>query len=392
MATDVFIVAAKRSAIGRLGGALSELAAAEVGAQVIADLLKKSDVDPAAIDEIIIGQVLSGGAGQNPARQASLRGGLPAHVPASTLNMVCGAGQKSIHMAAQAIKAGDAGLILAGGQDSMSRAPYVVEKARFGQKMGDIAMRDMMVLDGLWDAFHDVHMGVTVEQIARRFQITRAEQDAFALASQQKTLAAQEAGRFAAEIAPISVPSRKGPQVFDTDEHPRATTLERLAAMRPAFEEDGTITAGNASGLNDGASAVLVASEKRMNELGLTPLARVASYASFGMEPMDMGLAPVGAARAALSRAGWSVDDLDVMEVNEAFAAQSIAVHREMGWDAERANPNGGAIALGHPLAASGNRIVVSLVHEMLRRNARRGLATLCIGGGMGVAICLERA
>ncbi|MCD2175532.1 acetyl-CoA C-acetyltransferase [Rhizobium sp. C4] len=392
MATDVFIVAAKRSAIGRLGGALSELAAAEIGAQVIAHLLKEADVDPAAIDEVIIGQVLSGGAGQNPARQASLRGGLPVHVPASTLNMLCGAGQKSIHMAAQAIKAGEADLILAGGQDSMSRAPYVVEKARFGQKMGDIAMRDMMVLDGLWDTFHDVHMGVTIEQIARRFQITRAEQDAFALASQQKALAAQEAGRFAAEIAPVSVPSLNGPQVFDTDEHPRATTLKRLAAMLPAFEQDGTITAGNASGLNDGASAVLVASEKRMNELGLTPLARIASYASFGMEPMDMGLAPVGAARGALSRAGWSVGDLDVMEVNEAFAAQSIAVHREMGWDPERANPNGGAIALGHPLAASGNRIVVSLAHEMMRGNARRGLATLCIGGGMGVAICLERA
>ncbi len=391
MASDVFIVAAKRSAIGRLGGALSELSAAEIGAQVIAHLVKEADIDPAAIDEVIIGQVLSGGAGQNPARQASLRGGLPASVPASTLNMVCGAGQKSIHMAAQAIKAGDADLILAGGQDSMSRAPYVVEKARFGQKMGDIAMRDMMVLDGLWDAFHDVHMGVTVEQIARRFQITRAEQDTFALASQQKAIAAQEAGRFAAEIAPVSVPSRNGPQVFDADEHPRATTLERLAAMSPAFEEDGTITAGNASGLNDGASAVLVASEKRMNELGLTPLARVAAYASYGTAPMDMGLAPVGAARAALARAGWNVDDLDVMEVNEAFAAQSIAVHREMGWDPERANPNGGAIALGHPLAASGNRIVVSLVHEMLRRNARRGLATLCIGGGMGVAICLER-
>ncbi len=391
MASDVFIVAAKRSAIGRLGGALSDLSAADIGARVIAHLLKEADVDPAAIDEVIIGQVLAGGAGQNPARQASLRGGLPVNVPASTLNMVCGAGQKSIHMAAQAIKAGDADLILTGGQDSMSRAPHIVEKARFGQKMGDISMRDMMVLDGLWDAFHDVHMGVTVEQIARRFQITRTEQDEFALASQQKALAAQTAGRFTTEIAPISLESRKGRQILDADEHPRETTLRHLSAMRPAFEANGTITAGNASGLNDGASAVLVASEKRMNELGLMPLARVASYASFGMDPMDMGLAPAGAARAALRIAGWSVNDLDVMEVNEAFAAQAIAVHGEMRWDPARANPNGGAIALGHPLAASGSRIVVSLVHEMVRCKAKRGLATLCIGGGMGVALCLER-
>ena len=388
--SEIFIAAAKRSPIGRLGGSLAGLSAAEIGAQVISGLLAGIDLDPAALDEVIAGQVLSGGAGQNPARQAALAAGIPVGVPAMTINKVCGAGQKSIHLAAQAIKAGDAGLILAGGQDSMSRAPYVVDKARFGQKMGDVEMRDMMILDGLWDAFHDVHMGVTVESLARKYRITRDEQDEFALASQRNAARALANKRFEQEIVPIRTRTRKGEVVFDRDEHPRETSLEKLGAMPPVFAEGGTITAGNSSGINDGASYVLVGDEARLAQLGLEPIARIASYASFAMEPMNMGLGPVGASRAALEKAGWTVRDLDVLEVNEAFAAQSLAVQREMNWDPEKVNPNGGAIALGHPLAGSGNRIVVSLVHEMTKRKARRGLATLCIGGGMGVAICLE--
>ncbi|MCB1444369.1 MAG: acetyl-CoA C-acetyltransferase [Rhizobiaceae bacterium] len=388
--SEIFIAAAKRSPIGRLGGSLAGLSAAEIGAQVISGLLAGIDLDPAALDEVIAGQVLSGGAGQNPARQAALAAGIPVGVPAMTINKVCGAGQKSIHLAAQAIKAGDARLILAGGQDSMSRAPYVVDKARFGQKMGDVEMRDMMILDGLWDAFHDVHMGVTVESLARKYRITRDEQDEFALASQRNAARALANKRFEQEIVPIRTRTRKGEVVFDRDEHPRETSLEKLGAMPPVFAEGGTITAGNSSGINDGASYVLVGDEARLAQLGLEPIARIASYASFAMEPMNMGLGPVGASRAALEKAGWTVRDLDVLEVNEAFAAQSLAVQREMNWDPEKVNPNGGAIALGHPLAGSGNRIVVSLVHEMTKRKARRGLATLCIGGGMGVAICLE--
>lgn len=389
--SDIFIAAAKRSAIGRLGGGLASLSAAEIGGQVIRKMLAEIDFDPAALDEVIIGQVLQGGAGQNPARQAAIKAGIPINVPAMTINKVCGAGQKSIHLAAQAIKTGDAELIVAGGQDSMSGAPHVIHASRFGQKMGDVKTLDMMISDGLWDAFHDVHMGTTVEGLARRYQITREEQDRFALASQDKAAAAQDANRFADEIASLTVSTRKGDVAFSGDEHPRQTTIEKLAAMRPAFDSEGTITAGNSSGINDGASAVLVGSGKRLAQLNSEPMARIASYASFAMEPMDMGLGPVGASKLALERAGWRVDDLDVMEVNEAFAAQSIAVEREMGWDRDKVNPNGGAIALGHPLAGSGNRIVVTLLHEMKRRDASRGLATLCIGGGMGVAICLER-
>lgn len=387
----IFIAAAKRSPIAKLGGGLADLSAAEIGAQVIAALIDEVGLDPATLDEVIIGQVLSGGAGQNPARQAALKAGIPVNVPAMTINKVCGAGQKSIHLAAQAIKAGDADIILAGGQDSMSRAPYVIDKARYGQKMGDVEMRDMMILDGLWDAFHDIHMGVTVENLARRYQITRHEQDEFALASQQKAAKAQSEGRFDLELVPIKIVVRGREQLFDKDEHPRQTTLDKLGDMKAAFVDGGTITAGNSSGVNDGASCVLVVSEKRLQALGIEPLGRIVSYSSYAMEPMDMGLGPAGASRAALKKAGWNVDDLDVLEVNEAFAAQSIAVQKEMNWDPQKVNPNGGAIALGHPLAGSGNRIVVTLLHEMKRQNARRGLATLCIGGGMGVAICLER-
>ncbi|MBK5933624.1 acetyl-CoA acetyltransferase [Rhodovulum imhoffii] len=391
MSAGVFIAAAKRSAIGRLNGALANLPAAQIGAQVVAAMLNDAGVDPAAVDDVLIGQVLSGGAGQNPARQTALAAGIPEAVPAMTLNMVCGAGQRSIHLAAQAIKSGDAGLVVAGGQDSMSQAPHFAH-LRGGRKMGDAAFKDMMLTDGLWDAFHDVHMGVTVENLAKTYQITREEQDLFALQSQAKAKAAQDAGIFAEEITPVLVETRAGQTSFRVDEHPNPeTTPEQLAAMRPVFDPHGSITAGNASGLNDGASAVLVASRAALAQHGLEPMARVASYASAALPPMDMGLGPVLAARKALDKAGWSVADLDVLEINEAFAAQSIAVEREMGWARERVNPNGGAIALGHPLAGSGNRIVVTLIHEMRRQKARKGLAALCIGGGQGVAICLER-
>lgn len=387
----IFIAAAKRSPIGRLNGALTGLSAAEIGAQVIRALLEERDVDPGAIDDVIMGQVLQGGTGQNPARQAAMGAGLPSHVPAMTLNMVCGAGQRSIHVAAQAIKSGDADLVIAGGQDSMTDAPHFF-RVRQPVKMGDQTAKDMMITDGLWDVFNDIHMGATVEQLARRYQITRDEQDCFALASQSKAGAAIAAGRFEAEIAPVAVPSRKGDKTFRCDEYPRPeTTLDDLTAMRPAFDDEGTITAGNASGLNDGASAVLVGSERRLRDLGLEPMARIAGYASAALDPMDMGLGPAFASRKALEKAGWRAEDLDVLEINEAFAAQAIAVNREMGWDPERINPNGGAIALGHPLAGSGNRIVVTLLHEMQRTGKRRGLASLCIGGGQGVAICVER-
>ena len=387
---SVYIAAAKRSAIGKLNGAFAGLSAADIGAQVIRALIAGAGIDPGAIDEVMIGQVLTGGAGQNPARQAAMGGGIPHHVPAVTMNMVCGAGQKTIHFAAQAIKSGDAGLILAGGQDSMTAAPHFYH-ARTPVRMGAQVARDMMVTDGLWDVFNDIHMGETVEALARRYKITRAEQDAFAIKSQQRAGKAIAAGHFDAEIAPITLPDRRGDRIVAADEHPRPeTTIAELTAMRPAFAADGTLTAGNASGLNDGAAALLIGSESRLRALGLDPMARIAAYASAALDPMDMGLGPALASRKALDRAGWRADDLDVLEINEAFAAQAIAVNREMGWDPDRINPNGGAIALGHPLAGSGARIVVTLLHEMQRTNAARGLASLCIGGGQGVAICLE--
>lgn len=386
----VYIAAAKRSPIGRLNGAMAGLTAAQIGGQVIREMLTRADIDPGAVDEVIIGQVLTGGAGQNPARQAALAAGLPNDVPATTVNMVCGAGQKSIHFAAQAIKAGDAELMIAGGQDSMTGAPHFMH-LRKPQKMGDATAQDMMITDGLMDVFNNIHMGHTVERLARRYQVTREEQDSFALASQRKAGRAISEGRFKAEIAPITIPSRDGETTFDADEYPRPRTrLEDLSAMRPAFDPSGTITAGNASGLNDGAAAMLVGRGSRLRALGIEPMARIASYASAALDPMDMGLGPALASRKALKLAGWRAEDLDVLEINEAFAAQSIAVDREMGWDTERINRNGGAIALGHPLAGSGNRIVVTLLHEMRRTGAQRGLASLCIGGGQGVAICLE--
>ena len=388
---SIFIAAAKRSPIGKLNGALSGLSAAATGAQVIRAIIDEQDIDPMVIDDVMIGQVLQGGTGQNPARQAAIAAGIPAQVPAITLNMVCGAGQRSIHFAAQAIKAGDADLVIAGGQDSMTDAPHFI-RVRRPARMGNQTAQDMIISDGLWDVFNDIHMGATVEQLARRYQISRDEQDCFALASQTKAAHAISAGRFETEITPVTVSGRNGNITVQADEHPRPeTTREELALMRPAFEADGTITAGNASGLNDGASAVLVGSKRRLRALGLEPLARIASYASAALDPMDMGLGPAFASRKALIKAGWRVQDLDVLEINEAFAAQAIAVNREMGWDPDLINTNGGAIALGHPLAGSGNRIVVTLVHEMVRRGAKRGLASLCIGGGQGVAICLER-
>jgi acetyl-CoA C-acetyltransferase len=386
----IYIAAAKRTPIGRLSGALAGVSAVELGAQTIRAMFAELDFDPSALDEVIVGQVLTGGAGQNPARQTALHAGIPVSVPAMTANMVCGGGQKSLHLSAQAIKAGDAELVLAAGQDSMTQAPHILRGVRSGGKAGDRTLEDMMILDGLWDAFHDMHMGETVEHLAQRFQVTREEQDEFAFNSQRKAGRALSEGKFVSQIIPVNV---KDAETVTHDEHPRPrTTLAELAAMKPAFRSDGTITAGNASGVNDGAAAVLIGSEKRLAELGLKPLARVASYASAALEPMDMGLGPAAASRKALKNAGWSSHDLDVLEVNEAFAAQAIIINREMGWDPDRVNVNGGAIALGHPLAGSGCRIVVTLLHEMLRSNARRGLATMCIGGGQGVAICLEGA
>ncbi|MCB1883092.1 MAG: acetyl-CoA C-acetyltransferase [Geminicoccaceae bacterium] len=381
---DAYIAAAKRTPIGRLSGALAGCAASDLGAAVLRALTEGVGLDPEGVDEVILGQVLTGGAGQNPARQSAIKAGLPVSVPAATVNMVCGAGQRSIHLAAQAIKCGDAEVVLAGGQDSMTQAPHLLYGLREPVKTGDRTVKDSMVVDGLWDAFHDVHMGTTVEGLARRYQITRDEQDRFALASQQKAAAAWAEGRFDAEVVPVAGVGR--------DEHPNPrTSLETLAKLKPAFDSEGTITAGNSSGLNDGAAGVVVGSGEGLARRGLEPVVRIASYASAGVEPLDMGLGPAAAARRALDKAGWRTCDLDVLEINEAFAAQAIAVNREMGWDPARINRNGGAIALGHPLAGSGCRIVVSLVHEMLRLDARRGLAALCIGGGQGVAVCLER-
>ncbi len=392
MEHEIVIAAARRTPIGKLNGGLASQSAAALGASVLSALLAEAGIEGRDVDEVILGQVLTGGAGQNPARQAALGAGMPVQVPAMTVNKVCGAGQKSIHLAAQAIRCGDAQVVVAGGQDSMSQSPHLLYGMRAGVRMGDQTVKDSMVVDGLWDAFHDVHMGTTAENLANRYRIRREDQDHFALASQQKAQAAVAAGRFADEIVPITVSSRRGDVVLDADEHPNPDTdPDKLARLRPVFDPEGTVTAGNSSGLNDGASAVLVMSGKKAAELGLEPLARIASYASAGVEPMDMGLGPVAASRVALRKAGWRADDLDLMEINEAFAAQAIAVNREMGWDPARINVNGGAIALGHPLAGSGCRIVVTLLHEMKKRSARRGLASLCIGGGLGVAICLER-
>lgn len=392
MIEDAVIVAAVRTPIGRFGGAFSELPATALGAIAVRAVVERSGIDPASIDDVLIGQVLQAGAGQNPARQSALGGGVPESVPAMTVNQVCGGGQRSLHLAAQAIRLGDADIVLAGGQDSMTQAPHLLAQSRTGFKAGDVTMQDSMLVDGLVDAFNGVHMGVTAERLARKYQITREEQDRFALASQQKAAAAIAAGRFAEEIAPVEARRKRDSFVVRNDEHPRPdATFAQLAALRPIFDAKGSVTAGNSSGLNDGAAALLVMSARRASKLGLDPLARVASYASAGVDPMEMGLGPVPATRAALARAGWAPAELDLIELNEAFAAQAIAVNRELGLDAEKVNVNGGAIALGHPLGGSGARLVVTLLHEMRRRGARKGLATMCIGGGQGVAVCLER-
>lgn len=390
MAQGVYVVAAKRTPIGKLGGALSGISAASLGAFAIKGALEAAKIEPDLVSDVIMGQVLTGGAGQNPARQAALEAGIPVRVPAMTVNQVCGAGQRSIHLAAQAIQCGDADVIVAGGQDSMTEAPHVLYGSRHSRRPGDVVMKDSMIVDGLQDAIHDVHMGVTAERLARRYQLTRLEQDQFALNSQTKAQTAVNSGRFDDEVIPVPGVGRDADMVSD-DEHPNNNaSAEGLAGLRPVFDEAGTVTAGNSSGINDGAAAVIVVSERKATELGLRPMARIVSYASAGVEPMDMGLGPVDASRLALEKAGWTVDDLDLLEINEAFAAQALAVNREMGWDPECINVNGGAIALGHPLAGSGCRIVTTLLHEMQKRGARRGLASMCIGGGQGVALCLE--
>jgi acetyl-CoA C-acetyltransferase len=391
--SDVVIVAAGRTAVGSFNGTLAKIPAAELGAHVIRHLLARSGIKPEQVSEVVLGQVLTGGAGQNPARQALIKAGLPEMIPGMTINKVCGSGLKATHLAAQAIRAGDAEIVIAGGQENMSIAPHLLQGSRDGYRMGDAKIVDSMILDGLWDVYNQYHMGVTAENVAKKFGVTREEQDAFAAASQQKAEAAQKAGRFKDEIIPLEIPQRKGPAVvFDADEYPKpGTTAEKLAQLRPAFDKAGTVTAGNASGINDGAAAVIMMSEKKAKELGLKPLVRIAAYSSAGVDPKIMGMGPVPASKLVLSKAGWTKDTPDLMEINEAFAAQAIAVNKEMGWDTKKINVNGGAIAIGHPIGASGCRILVTLIHEMIKRDAKKGLASLCIGGGMGVALAVER-
>jgi acetyl-CoA C-acetyltransferase len=391
---DVVIVAATRTAIGSFQGSLANVSAVDLGAAVIRQLLAQTDLDPAQVDEVIMGQVLTAGAGQNPARQAAIKAGLPFAVPAMTLNKVCGSGLKALHLAAQAIRCGDAEVIIAGGQENMSLANYVLPGARTGLRMGHSQIVDTMISDGLWDAFNDYHMGITAENLAEKYSLTREQQDAFAAASQQKAVAALEAGRFADEITPILIPQRKGdPLSFVTDEQPRAgTTAESLGKLKAAFKKDGSVTAGNASSLNDGAAAVLLMSAAKAKALGLPVLAKIAACANAGVDPAIMGIGPVSATRRCLDKAGWSIDQLDLIEANEAFAAQSLAVAKDLEWDLNKVNVNGGAIALGHPIGASGCRVLVTLLHEMIKRDAKKGLATLCIGGGQGVALAIERA
>ncbi len=390
---DVVIVAAARTAVGKFGGTLAKTTATELGAAVVIDLLKRARLSGEQISEVILGQVLQAGAGQNPARQTVIRAGLPNHVPAMTINKVCGSGLKAVMLAVQAIRDGDAEIVIAGGQESMSMAPHVLPGSRDGARMGDWKLVDSMIVDGLWDVFNQYHMGITAENVAKQYGIGREAQDALALASQQKAAAAQDAGRFKDEIVPFSIAQKKGdPVVFSADEFiNRKSSAEGLAGLRPAFDKAGSVTAGNASGLNDGAAGVVVMTAKKASQLGLTPLARIASYASAGLDPATMGMGPVPASQRALQRAGWKAADLDLLEINEAFAAQACAVHQEMGWDTSKVNVNGGAIAIGHPIGASGCRILVTLLHEMQRRNAKKGIASLCIGGGMGVALTVER-
>ncbi len=389
---EVVIVAAARTAVGKFGGSLAKISAADLGAHVIKGLLAQTGVDPQQINEVIMGQVLTAGCGQNPARQAVIKSGLPDMVPAFTVGKVCGSGLKATHLAAQAIRCGDANIIIAGGQENMSASPHVLNNLRDGFRMGDAKLVDTMINDGLWDAYNHYHMGTTAENVAKKFAISREEQDAFAMASQNKAEAAQKAGRFKDEILPLEIASKKGSIVVDADEYIKhGTTIESLSGLRPAFSKEGTVTAGNASGINDGAAAVMMMSAAMAKQLGLTVLATIKAYSSAGLDPSIMGMGPVSASQLCLKKAGWSHQDLDLLEINEAFAAQALAVNKEMGWDTSKINVNGGAIAIGHPIGASGCRILVSLVHEMIRRDAKRGLASLCIGGGMGVALAIER-
>jgi len=391
--TDIVIVAALRTGIGKFGGTLAKTPAPELGATVIRALLAKTNLKPEQISEVILGQVLTAGSGQNPARQALIKAGLPVSIPAMTINKVCGSGLKAVMLAAQAVRCGDADIVIAGGQENMSASPHVLLGSRDGFRMGDAKLIDSMIVDGLWDVYNQYHMGTTAENVAKQYGIARSQQDEFAVASQNKAEAAQKAGKFKDEIVPVMIPQRKGdPVAFAADEFIKTgTTLESVSGLRPAFDKDGSGTAANASGLNDGAAAVVVMSAERAAALGLKPLARIKAFASSGVDPAIMGMGPVPASRRALEKAGWKPADLDLMEINEAFAAQACAVNKEMGWDTSKINVNGGAIALGHPIGASGCRVLVTLLHEMARRDAKKGLASLCIGGGMGVALAVER-
>jgi acetyl-CoA C-acetyltransferase len=389
---EVVITAALRTGVGKFSGSIAKVSAVDLGAHVIKALMASSGVQPNQISEVIMGQVLTAGVGQNPARQALIRAGLPDSVPGMTIGKVCGSGLKATHLAAQAIKCGDAQIVIAGGQENMSASPHVLQGSRDGFRMGDAKLIDSMISDGLWDVFNNYHMGMTAENIAKKYDISRRDQDEFAAASQQKAEAAQKAGKFKAEIAPLEIVSRKGTTVFDSDEFVRpGTTVEALSNLKPSFSKDGTVTAGNASGINDGAAAVMMMSARKASELGLKPLAWVRAYSSAGVDPKIMGMGPVPATQLCLKKAGWTHEELDLMEINEAFAAQAIGVNRQMGWDTSKINVNGGAIAIGHPIGASGCRILVTLLHEMIRRDAKKGLASLCIGGGMGVALAVER-
>jgi acetyl-CoA C-acetyltransferase len=390
---DIVIVSAARTAVGKFGGSLAKIAATELGSIVIREALARAKVDPSLVGEVIMGQVLAAGAGQNPARQALIKSGVPNAVPALTINAVCGSGLKAVMLAAQAVAYGDSDIVVAGGQENMSASGHVLLGSRDGQRMGNWNMIDTMIVDGLWDVYNQYHMGITAENVAKEFNITRDMQDALALASQQKASAAQDAGKFKDEIVSVQIPQRKGdPIEFNADEYiNKKTTAEALAGLRPAFDKAGSVTAGNASGINDGAAAVVVMTAKKAAALGLTPLARIAAFGTSGLDPKIMGMGPVSASRKALERAGWKASDVDLFELNEAFAAQACAVNQQLDIDPAKVNVNGGAIAIGHPIGASGCRILVTLLHEMQRTNAKKGLAALCIGGGMGVSLALER-
>jgi acetyl-CoA C-acetyltransferase len=391
--TDIVIAAAARTAIGKFGGSLARVPAPELGAAVIRELLARGKIKPDQVSEVILGQVLAAGSGQNPARQSLIKAGLPSSTPAMTINKVCGSGLKAVMLAAQAVRCGDADIVVAGGQENMSAAPHVLLGSRDGFRMGDAKLIDSMIVDGLWDVYNQYHMGTTAENVAKQYGVSRSQQDEFAVASQNKAEAAQKAGKFKDEIVPVMIPQRKGDAIaFAADEFIKSgATLESLAGLRPAFSKDGSVTAGNASGINDGAAAVLVMTAERAAQLGLKPLAKIKAFASSGVDPSIMGMGPVPASKRALEKAGWKPADLDLMEINEAFAAQACAVNKEMGWDTSKIKVNGGAIALGHPIGASGCRVLITLLYEMARRDAKKGLASLCIGGGMGVAMAVER-